>query len=151
MSGTILYNGVEATKEQQALLTCYVEQFSSLFTFSTVEETLLYAARLRLPRNVSESIKKQVAFEVMEVLDLTPIRHCIIGGDGVLGLSPSQLKRVSIGVELVANPSILFLDEPTTGVDSKSAAVVLRAVKRNARAGRTIICTIHQPSAELFF
>jgi ABC-type multidrug transport system ATPase subunit len=56
-----------------------------------------------------------------------------------------ERKRVTIGVELVANPSVLFLDEPTTGLDARAALLVMRTVKRIAAGGRSVICTIHQP------
>lgn len=56
-----------------------------------------------------------------------------------------ERKRLTIGVELVANPSVLFLDEPTTGLDARAAMLVMRTVKRIADGGRSVICTIHQP------
>ena len=61
-----------------------------------------------------------------------------------------QRKRLSIAVELVANPAIIFMDEPTSGLDGHAAAVVMRCVRAVANMQRTIICTIHQPSAEIF-
>ena len=67
------------------------------------------------------------------------------------GLAPHERKRLTIGVELVSNAPIIFLDEPTSGLDARAAAIVMRVVKNVASTGRTIICTIHQPSAELFF
>jgi len=141
-------------KQQKNLIASmcgYVEQFDTLFPYSTVRETLLFAARLRLPRAISEEIKVKIVDEILDILDLTSAQDLIIGNDAIPGLSPAQSKRTNIGVELVANPSILFLDEPTTGLDSKNSMTVMKVVKRIARCGRAIICTIHQPSAELFF
>ena len=66
------------------------------------------------------------------------------------GLSVEQKKRVTIGVEMVSNPSVIFLDEPTSGLDSRSARVIMRAIRRIAQSGRTVVCTIHQPSFEIF-
>lgn len=66
------------------------------------------------------------------------------------GMSFEQKKRVSIGVELAANPAVLFLDEPTTGLDSRSAQVIIRCIKRLLDGGRTVVCTIHQPSTHIF-
>jgi ABC-type multidrug transport system ATPase subunit/ABC-type multidrug transport system permease subunit len=151
VDGKILINGQPATKSLIASLCGYVEQFDSLFPYSTVRETLLFAARLRLPRAVSDETKNKIVDEIMDILDLTSMQDYIIGDAKTQGLSPAQCKRVNIGVELVANPSIIFLDEPTTGLDSKSAITVMKVVKRISRSGRAIICTIHQPSAELFF
>jgi len=151
VEGKILINGQPATKELIAAMTGYVEQFDTLFPFSTIRETLAFAARLRLPRAISDEIKMKIVDEILDILDLTSMQHYIIGNAKIQGLSPAQAKRVNIGVELVANPSILFLDEPTTGLDSKNAMTVMKVAKRIARSGRAIICTIHQPSAELFF
>ena len=64
---------------------------------------------------------------------------------------PRQLKLVTIAVELVANPSVLFLDEPTSGLDAPSAYRIMVAVKRISHTGRSVLCTIHQPSSELFY
>ena len=88
--------------------------------------------------------------EVLEIIELDEIRHCLVGMPGVSGLSTEQRKRLTIAVELVANPSIIFMDEPTTGLDARSAAIVMRAVKNVADTGRTIVCTIHQPSIDIF-
>jgi ABC-type multidrug transport system ATPase subunit len=151
VQGKILINGQEATKNLIATMCGYVEQFDTLFAYSTVRETLLFAARLRLPRAVSDEIKEKIVDEILDILDLTSMANFIIGNQRIIGLSPAQCKRVNIGLELVANPSILFLDEPTTGLDSKNSMTVMKVVKRIARSGRAIICTIHQPSAELFF
>jgi len=152
IEGTILFNGVVPTVHDYARFTGYVEQFDSLLPFDTVRETLLFAAQLRLPASVDDSTKEKIVDEVVEILDLTPIANMIIGSPAFPSLSPSQLKRVNIGCELVANPSVLFVDEPTTGLDSRSAQTVMRVVRRIARAaGRSVICTIHQPSAELFY
>ncbi|KAF3953773.1 hypothetical protein CMV_020818 [Castanea mollissima] len=69
---------------------------------------------------------------------------------GVTGLSTEQHKWLTIAGELVANPSIIFMDEPTTGLDARAAATVIQAVKNVADTGRTIVCTIHQPSIDIF-
>lgn len=66
-------------------------------------------------------------------------------------MSFEQRKRISIGIELAANPSILFLDEPTTGLDSRAAQIIIRNIRSIAASGRTIVCTIHQPSTPIFF
>lgn len=88
--------------------------------------------------------------EVLEIIELEGIRDTLVGVPGISGLSTEQRKRLTIAVELVANPSIIFMDEPTTGLDARSAAIVMRAVKNVVDTGRTIVCTIHQPSIDIF-
>ena len=88
--------------------------------------------------------------EVLETIELDEVKDSLVGIPGVSGLSTEQRKRLTIAVELVANPSIIFMDEPTTGLDARSAAIVMRAVKNVADTGRTIVCTIHQPSIDIF-
>jgi ABC-type multidrug transport system ATPase subunit len=53
-------------------------------------------------------------------------------------------------VELVANPSIIFMDEPTSGLDARAAAIVMRTIRNTVDTGRTVVCTIHQPSIDIF-
>ena len=88
--------------------------------------------------------------EVMELVELTPIREALVGLPAVNGLSTEQRKRLTIAVELVANPSIIFMDEPTSGLDARAAAIVMRTVRNTVDTGRTVVCTIHQPSIDIF-
>jgi ABC-type Mn2+/Zn2+ transport system ATPase subunit len=88
--------------------------------------------------------------EVMELVELNPLRNALVGLPGLNGLSTEQRKRLTIAVELVANPSIIFMDEPTSGLDARAAAIVMRAVRNTVNTGRTVVCTIHQPSIDIF-
>uniref|UniRef100_A0A0E0JL05 ABC transporter domain-containing protein n=1 Tax=Oryza punctata TaxID=4537 RepID=A0A0E0JL05_ORYPU len=88
--------------------------------------------------------------EVMEIVELTTLKDAIIGLPGFFGLSTGQRKRLTIAVELIANPSIIFMDEPTTGLDARSAAIVMRTVRSTVDIGRTVVCTIHQPTIDIF-
>ncbi|CAI7770503.1 unnamed protein product, partial [Closterium sp. NIES-54] len=89
--------------------------------------------------------------QAMDLLELHDIADTLVGFIGINGLSVEQAKRLTIGVELVANPSVLFLDEPTSGLDSRAADIVVRGIRNIAATGRSTICTIHQPSRRLFF
>jgi ABC-type multidrug transport system ATPase subunit len=88
--------------------------------------------------------------EVMELVELVPLQNALVGLPGQSGLSTEQRKRLTIAVELVANPSIIFMDEPTSGLDARAAAIVMRTVRNTVNTGRTVVCTIHQPSIEIF-
>lgn len=88
--------------------------------------------------------------EVMELVELNNLREAQVGLPGVNGLSTEQRKRLTIAVELVANPSIIFMDEPTSGLDARAAAIVMRTVRNTVDTGRTVVCTIHQPSIDIF-
>ncbi|CAN0919781.1 ABC transporter G family member 40 [Linum grandiflorum] len=88
--------------------------------------------------------------EVMELVELKLLRQALVGLRGVSGLSTEQRKRLTIAVELVANPSIIFMDEPTSGLDARAAAIVMRTVRNTVDTGRTVVCTIHQPSIDVF-
>lgn len=86
----------------------------------------------------------------MELIELNGLKDAIVGLPGVNGLSTEQRKRLTIAVELVANPSIIFMDEPTSGLDARAAAIVMRTVRNTVNTGRTVVCTIHQPSIDIF-
>ena len=88
--------------------------------------------------------------EVMGLVELNPLKDALVGLPGVNGLSTEQRKRLTIAVELVANPSIIFMDEPTSGLDARAAAIVMRTVRNTVDTGRTVVCTIHQPSIDIF-
>ncbi|KAL4336498.1 hypothetical protein AHAS_Ahas12G0016200 [Arachis hypogaea] len=102
---------------------------------------------------ISGYSKKQETFariSVMELVELNLLRNSLVGLAGVSGLSTEQRKRLTIAVELVANPSIIFMDEPTSGLDARAAAIVMRTVRNTVDTGRTVVCTIHQPSIDIF-
>ncbi|KAI3678493.1 hypothetical protein L6452_37788 [Arctium lappa] len=87
---------------------------------------------------------------VMKLVELDNLRDALVGLPGSTGLSTEQRKRLTIAVELVANPSIIFMDEPTSGLDARAAAIVMRTIRNTVDTGRTVVCTIHQPSNEIF-
>jgi ABC-type multidrug transport system ATPase subunit len=84
------------------------------------------------------------------MIELDEIKDALVGIPGITGISTEQRKRLTIAVELVSNPSIIFMDEPTSGLDARAAAVIMRVVKNIVRTGRTVVCTIHQPSIDIF-
>lgn len=116
----------------------------------TVRETITYSAHLRLPTTLSnEEIKGIIETTIME-MGLVDCADRIIGNWHLRGISGGERKRLSIALEFLVRPRLLFLDEPTTGLDSASAFFVVNALKNVARDGRTVISSVHQPSSEVF-
>ena len=151
ITGDILVNGRPKETKSFNRLTGYVEQQDLHMGHHTVKEALDFSAHIRLPASIGRAQRDAWVQEVMALVGLTNIADRLIGDAATPGLAPGQLKLVTIAVELVANPSVLFLDEPTSGLDAPSAFRIMTAVKRISHTGRSVLCTIHQPSSELFF
>ncbi len=83
-------------------------------------------------------------------LGLEKCANTKIGSELIRGISGGERKRTSIGVELLTNPSMIFLDEPTTGLDSNTAVTIMYLLRDMANNGRTVVSVIHQPSTEIF-
>ncbi|KAG0454843.1 hypothetical protein HPP92_024135 [Vanilla planifolia] len=150
IQGDIRISGYPKVQETFARISGYCEQNDIHSPYVTVYESLLYSAWLRLPSQVDDKARKMFIEEVMELVELKTLRGALVGLPGVNGLSTEQRKRLTIAVELVANPSIIFMDEPTSGLDARAAAIVMRAVRNTVDTGRTVVCTIHQPSIDIF-
>ncbi|KAL2472415.1 ABC transporter G family member 40 [Abeliophyllum distichum] len=150
IEGDIKISGYPKKQETFARISGYCEQNDIHSPNVTVHESLIYSAWLRLSRDVDSATRKMFIEEVMELVELTPLRGALVGLPGVSGLSTEQRKRLTIAVELVANPSIIFMDEPTSGLDARAAAIVMRTVRNTVNTGRTVVCTIHQPSIDIF-
>ncbi|XXG47538.1 hypothetical protein AAC387_Pa02g2169 [Persea americana] len=150
IEGNITISGYPKRQETFARISGYCEQNDIHSPHVTVYEALLYSAWLRLPSEVDSAKRKMFIEEVMELVELTTLRESLVGLPGVSGLSTEQRKRLTIAVELVANPSIIFMDEPTSGLDARAAAIVMRTVRNTVDTGRTVVCTIHQPSIDIF-
>ncbi|CAA0839121.1 ABC transporter G family member 40 [Striga hermonthica] len=150
IDGNITISGYPKKQETFARISGYCEQDDIHSPHVTVHESLLFSAWLRLSPDVDVKTKKMFVEEVMELVELTNLRGALVGLPGVDGLSTEQRKRLTIAVELVANPSIIFMDEPTSGLDARAAAIVMRTVRNTVDTGRTVVCTIHQPSIDIF-
>ncbi|KKF95265.1 ABC transporter G family member 11 [Ceratocystis platani] len=149
ITGSVLVDGRELPVSFQRSAG-YCEQFDVHEPLTTVREALEFSALMRQNRNTPDHEKLAYVDTVLDLLELRELEHFLIGEPGA-GLSIEQRKRVSIGVELVAKPSILiFLDEPTSGLDGQSAYNTLRFLRKLTAAGQAVLCTIHQPSAQLF-
>ncbi|XP_047044233.1 ABC transporter G family member 48-like [Lolium rigidum] len=150
IEGSITLSGYPKNQETFARISGYCEQTDIHSPNVTVYESILYSAWLRLSSDVDDKTRQMFVEEVMTLVELDVLRNAMVGLPGVDGLSTEQRKRLTIAVELVSNPSIIFMDEPTSGLDARAAAIVMRAVRNTVNTGRTVVCTIHQPSIDIF-
>lgn len=128
----------------------FVAQEDALHEPSTPRQALRFSAKLRLPRSTSDEEIDLLVNRYIEELGLEACCDTIIGGGLRKGISGGEKRRVSIGVELIAQPSIIFLDEPTSGLDSFAAKQVMKLLQKVAEAGNIVLFTIHQPSSDIF-
>lgn len=150
ISGDILLDGITPGRGFQRG-TAYAEQLDVHEGSQSVREALIFSAELRQAHEVPLAEKHQYVEEVISLLEMEDIADAVIGDSDGVGLSVEQRKRVTIGVELAAKPELLlFLDEPTTGLDSQSAFNIVRFLRKLSNAGQAIICTIHQPNSLVF-
>ncbi|NXA12618.1 ABCG2 protein, partial [Sapayoa aenigma] len=149
LSGDILINGAP----QPANFKCtsgYVVQDDVVMGTLTVRENLTFSAALRLPKTVKEKEKNERVNQIIKELGLSKVADSKVGTQFTRGVSGGERKRTNIGMELITDPAILFLDEPTTGLDASTANAVLLLLKRMAKQGKTIIFSIHQPRYSIF-
>eukprot|EP00951_Prasinocladus_malaysianus_P002985 scaffold21359_cov37-Prasinocladus_malaysianus.AAC.1 len=149
VEGRVLYNGKPADRNLKRKLG-FVSQDDLLFEALTVWETLWFTAKLRLPGEMPDDERARRVESVVQTLGLGRCKGTIIGGPFRRGVSGGERKRVSVGQEMLINPAILCLDEPTSGLDSTTALALVLTLRDLARAGRTILTTIHQPSSRMF-
>lgn len=173
IGGSIRVNGREVSDSEFKRFVGFVDQEDTLMSTLTVYETILYSALLRLPRDMSLAAKKYRTLETMNELGILGIRDMRIGDSSHRSISGGEKRRVSIACELVTSPSILFLDEPTSGkllfrfserervktermlisavgLDAYNAFNVIDSLVSLARNyNRTVIFTIHQPRSNI--
>ncbi|KAG1660605.1 Protein white [Nymphon striatum] len=153
VSGSIRVNNKKMDKKF-AKLSAYVQQDDLFYPTLTVKEHLKFQAALRMDRHIRHEERMSKVDKVIIDFGLKKCENTKIGG--VLlqmvfkGISGGEKKRLAIASEVLTNPSVLFLDEPTSGLDSFMAESVIDSLINLARLGRTVICTIHQPSSQLF-
>lgn len=149
-TGVTLVNGFARDKQEYLKHVGYVTQDDVLTNSATCREAIEFSAALRLPASVAASDRRSSVSETLEILGLRRCADTIVGRDQGGGISGGERKRVCIGIELVNNPGVLFLDEPTTGLDAYTASEVVNTALTLCREGRTVIATLHQPSSDIF-
>ncbi|KAJ4706395.1 Pleiotropic drug resistance ABC transporter [Melia azedarach] len=117
----IKINGYPKVQETFARISGYCKQTDIHSPQITVEESLVFSAWLRLSPQIDSKTKMEFVNEVLETIELDGIKDYLVGIPGISGLSIEQRKRLTIAVELVGNPSIIFMDEPTTALDARAA------------------------------
>ncbi|KAK7601451.1 hypothetical protein V9T40_008892 [Parthenolecanium corni] len=144
-NGTILINGQPRSLNKFRKLSRYIMQEDLLQPNMTVLQNMKIAAHLKLGTTVTPAEKRRKIEEIMSMLRLAKTKNtmtsCLSGG---------EKKRLSIALELVSDPPIIFLDEPTTGLDDVASVQCISLLKMIAMGGRTVICSIHTPSARIF-
>ncbi|XP_062517759.1 protein white-like isoform X2 [Corticium candelabrum] len=150
VSGSVLVNGKDIGNEVKDI-SAYVQQEDIFIGTLTVKEHLIFQAMLRMEKTISTAQKWKRVVDVLREMGLQKCAKTVIGIPGKLkGISGGEKKRLSFASEILTNPPLLFVDEPTSGLDSFMAETVVKVLQQMALSGRTILCTIHQPSSEIF-
>ena len=150
LDGEIFVNGFETDGQQLKKMSGFVFQDDIILASMTVEEAIGMSATLRLPASLSKEKKAERVEGMIKMLNLNKARNTMMGNAIIKGVSGGERKRVAMAMEAITNPPVLFLDEPTSGLDTFTAYSVVSTLKSLAEAGRTVVCTIHQPSSKIF-
>ncbi|NXL86959.1 ABCG2 protein, partial [Alectura lathami] len=149
LSGEVLIDGIPQPPNFKCI-SGYVVQDDVVMGTMTVRENLHFSAALRLPSSISFQEKEERVTQIIGELGLSKVADAKVGTELIRGVSGGERKRTNIGMELITEPPVLFLDEPTTGLDASTANAVLILLKKLSRRGRTIIFSIHQPRYSIF-
>lgn len=150
-SGRVLINGInvhEAPEKVQGVIG-FIPQDDLLIEDLTVFENLYYAAKLCFGQYTHQQIEELVN-KVLINLGLSETRHLKVGSPLHKTISGGQRKRLNIGLELLREPTILFVDEPTSGLSSRDSENIMDLLKELALRGKMIFVVIHQPSSDIF-
>ncbi|KAJ0962755.1 hypothetical protein J5N97_027877 [Dioscorea zingiberensis] len=128
----------------------YVRQEDLFFSQLTVRETLSLAAELQLPGITSPERRDEYVSKLLFRMGLINCADSIVGDAKIRGISGGEKKRLSLACELIASPSVIFADEPTTGLDAFQAERVMETLRQLAQEGHTVICSIHQPRGSVY-
>jgi ABC transport system ATP-binding/permease protein len=139
--GQILFNGLDLYQHYDAArqVIGYVPQRDELHDDLTLDQAMEFAARLRLPREMTDIDRREHINRLIDLLEIGHRRETRIGK-----LSGGERKRVSIGIELLSQPGVLFADEPTGGLDPRNQERMMHLFRRIASAGCTVVMATHQ-------
>ncbi|CAM8886075.1 unnamed protein product [Rhodiola kirilowii] len=148
LSGLLEVNGKPSSNK--GYKSAFVRQEDLFFSQLTVRETLSLASELQLPELSSIEERDEYVTNLLFKLGLVSCADTIIGDAKVRGISGGEKKRLSLACELIASPSVIFADEPTTGLDAFQAEKVMETLRQLAQDGHTVICSIHQPRSSVY-
>ena len=151
-SGKVKLNGTEHPDlSHLKKLTGFVPQEDTMIRTLSVRENIKFSASYRLPATFSDADCEKAVNQTLVDLGIEHVQHSAIGDEYNRGVSGGQRKRVNIGIEMVADPTVLFLDEPTSGLDSTTATQLCTTLKDIASTRQmTVVSVIHQPSLSSF-
>ena len=149
--GRILINGYDIHKESKQIegLIGYIPQDDLLIEELTVFQNLYFSARLCF-KDLKEVEIQQRVNKVLIDLDLYEIRNLKVGNPLKKFISGGQRKRLNIALELIREPFVLFVDEPTSGLSSSDSDVVIDLLKEQSHKGKLVMVNIHQPSSDIY-
>ncbi|KAL5722101.1 ABC transporter G member 7 [Ranunculus cassubicifolius] len=148
LSGLLEING--SPRSNHAYRFAYVRQEDLFFSQLTVRETLSLAAELQLRSISSATEREEYVNNLLFKLGLVNCADSSVGDAKLRGISGGEKKRLALACELIASPSVIFADEPTTGLDAFQAEKVMETLRQLAQDGHTVICSIHQPRGSVY-
>ncbi len=149
--GKVLINGIDIHKEKKKVegVIGYVPQDDLLMEDLTVFQNLFYAGKLCFS-NLSNDEIEELVNNTLKNLGLIEIKNLKVGSPLNKKISGGQRKRLNIGLELLREPAIMFVDEPTSGLSSRDSENIMDLLKELTLKGKLIFCVIHQPSSDIF-
>eukprot|EP00750_Incisomonas_marina_P029219 INCI7075.2.p1 GENE.INCI7075.2~~INCI7075.2.p1 ORF type:complete len:615 (-),score=95.06 INCI7075.2:145-1989(-) len=166
VTGEVNLRGQALDLRARQRVSAYIQQDDVLPPTATVLEYLVFVAEIVLtPLGIARDERRQAVERLLDAFQLHRVRHSMIGDHSRRGISGGEMRRVSVAVGLLARPSVVFLDEPTTGLDSHNAMQLLHLLHRWANSMGSsaatpvgssvakpppIVLSIHQPSPRLF-
>ncbi|TXH27594.1 MAG: ATP-binding cassette domain-containing protein [Cyclobacteriaceae bacterium] len=150
-SGRVMINGIDIHQHPEKVegVVGYIPQDDLLMEDLTVFENLFYAARLCFGGHTREELTELVD-KIITQLGLSEIKNLRVGSPLDKTISGGQRKRVNIGLELLREPAILFVDEPTSGLSSRDSENIMDLLKELSLRGKMVFVVIHQPSSDIF-
>lgn len=150
-SGSVTINGIDIHKEKNSLqgVIGFVSQDDLLIEELSVFQNLYFNAKLCFSNLNERDIKRKV-IDILQAIGLYEVKDLIVGSELEKTISGGQRKRLNIALELIREPEVLFVDEPTSGLSSRDSENIMDLLKEMTFKGKLIFAVIHQPSSEIF-